>query len=223
MRKSSLSEDALLRMLVAAIAETIARLAMLRTTGNYQQALEIIDQNLEELLGLKADLVRQLDDQKIIELMTTNDFLDVGRLYHVAEIFRQEGEVRNDLRQNAQVQISQARALNLYLEVGFAVENDFLEADDRIDELFDALAADTPEDTLYTLFDYYEQVGAFDRAEKAVNLMIEITEHNPDIVAERDSFFQRLLAESDDELVAGGLSRDKIEQELRDRKGMTRD
>jgi len=41
MPKASLSEDTLLRMLVAAIAETIARLAMLRTVGNYQQALDI--------------------------------------------------------------------------------------------------------------------------------------------------------------------------------------
>ncbi len=139
MRKSSLSEDTLLRMLVAAIAETMARLALLRTAGNYQQAFEIIDQNLEELLGLKADLVRQLDDQKIIEMLTTNDFLDVGRLYHVAELFRQEGEIRNEQGQTAQAHISQVRALNLYLEVGFAVENDFLEADDRIDELFDDL------------------------------------------------------------------------------------
>ena len=70
MPKVSLSEDALLRMLVAAIAETIARLAMLRTAGKFEQALEVIDQNLEELLGLKANLVRQLDDSKIVEMLT---------------------------------------------------------------------------------------------------------------------------------------------------------
>ena len=71
MRKSSLSEDTLLRMLVTAIASTIARIAMLRTAGNYQQALREIDQNLEELLGLKADLVRQLDDTNIVEMLTS--------------------------------------------------------------------------------------------------------------------------------------------------------
>ncbi len=65
MPKTSLSEDTLLRMLVAAIAEIVARLALLRSAGNYQKALEVIDQNLEELLGLKADLVRQLDDSQI--------------------------------------------------------------------------------------------------------------------------------------------------------------
>ena len=96
MRKSSLSEDTLLRMLVAAISETVARLALLRTVGNYTQSMEIIDQNLEELLGLKADLIRQLDDKHIVEMLTINDILDYGRLFYVAELFQQEAEIHLD-------------------------------------------------------------------------------------------------------------------------------
>jgi tetratricopeptide (TPR) repeat protein len=214
MRKSSLSEDTLLRMLVAAIAETIARLAMLRTAGNYQQALEIIDQNLEELLGLKADLARQLDDKHIVDMLTTNGILDFGRLYYVAELFRQEADIRANRGDSKQAQTSQIRALNLFLEVGFAVENEFPETDERIDELFAALGENIPEDTLFTLFDYYEQVGAFDRAETAINLMLKITENNPEIAAQKRGFYERLLDESDEEIEAGGLSRDEIEQEL---------
>lgn len=216
MKKASLSEDTLLQMLVAAIAETIARLAVLRTAGNHQQALEIIDQNLEELTGLKADLVRQLDNAKIIEMLTTNEYLDVGRLYHVAEMFRLEGEIRNEQGQSAQARISQVRALNLYLEVGFAVENDFLEADDRIDALFDSLGKDIPEDTLFSTFDYYDQVGAFDRAEDSINQMLQTTDNNPDIQVEKRMFYLRLLEESDDELSNGGVTRGEVEQKLRE-------
>ena len=113
MPKASLSEDALLRMLVAAIAETIARLALLRTAGQFAQAQQQIDQDLEELLGLKADLARQLSDQKIVEMLTTNEFLDVGRLYYVAELFRQEAEILKAQGQSAFAQTSQVRALSL--------------------------------------------------------------------------------------------------------------
>jgi hypothetical protein len=214
MPKASLSEDTLLRMLVAAIAETVARLALLRTAGKIQQALEIIDQNLEELLGLKADLVRQLEDRKIVEMLTTNDFLDVGRLYHVAELFRQESQLYLAAGEREQVQKSRVRALNLFLEVGFAVENEFLEADDHIDALFEALGANTPEDTLYTLFDYYEQVGVFDRAEKSIDLMLGATGDDPAILAEKRAFYGRLLEESDEELTAGGMNRAEIEQKF---------
>lgn len=210
MPKASLSEDTLLRMLVAAIAETIARLAMLRTAGKLEQALEVIDHNFEELLGLKANLVRQLDDTKIVEMLTNNDFLDVASLYHVAETFRQEGEIRAEMDQIAQAQNCQVRALNLFLEVCFAVNNDFLEADERVDELFDTLGDNTPEDTLFSTFDYYEQVGAFDRAEISINRMLQVTGGNPDILAEKRAFYERILAESDEELEAGGLDRERI-------------
>ena len=215
MRKSSLSEDTLLRMLVSAIAETIARLAQLKTAGYYQEAIEVIDHNLEELLGLKADLVRQLDDQHIIDMLTTNGVLDFARLYYVAELFRKEGKIHAQRRDQKRKHSSQIRALNLFIEVGFSVENEFLEADDHIDELFDSLGKDITEDTLFKLFDYYEQVGAFDRAEEAMNLMLEITENNPDILTEQRNFYQRLLAESDEELEAGGISREKIESKMK--------
>jgi len=210
MPKASLSEDTLLRMLVTAITNTITRLTLLRTAGNFQQALDVIDQNLEELLGLKANLLRQLDDKQIVEMLTINDFIDVGRLYHVAELFRQEGQIHTARGDQKMAQTSQTRALNLFLEVGFAVENDFLEADGRIDELFDTLGITLPEDTLFTLFDYYEQVGAFDRAETAINLMLEITNHDPEIMAVKKAFYERLLTESDDELEAGGLTREYV-------------
>jgi len=201
-------------MLVAAIAETIARLALLRTAGQFEQAQQQIDQDLEELLGLKANLARQLSDQKIVEMLTTNEFLDVGRLYYVAELFRQEAELLKAQGQRAFAQISQVRALNLFLEVGFTVENDFLEADDRIDELFDDLGTDTPEETLFTLFDYYEQVGAYARAVAAIDLMLVKTESDPGILAEKRAYLERLLAEHDDELEAGELPRKEIERQL---------
>jgi len=72
---------------VTAITETVARLTHLRTAGNYEESLEVIDENLEELLGLRADLVRQLDDWQIKDMLTVNEYLDVERLYHVAVMF----------------------------------------------------------------------------------------------------------------------------------------
>jgi hypothetical protein len=130
----------------------------------------------------------------------------------VAELFRQEAEIRSTRGDTQQERASQIRALNLFLEVGFAVENEFPEADERIDELFETLGENIPEDTLYTLFDYYEQVGAFDRAEAAINLMLQITENNSEIAIEKKAFYERLLTESDEEIEAGGLTKEYIER-----------
>ena len=212
MPKASLSEDTLLQQLIAAIQAMVARLNALRAAGNYQQALAVIDQNLEELLGLQAGLIRQLDDGKLVEMLTTNEYLDVGRLYNVAEVFYQDGIIRLEMGDTELAHASRVRSLDLFLEVGFAVENDFLEADERIDVLSELLGTDIPENTLFKLFDYYEQVGAFDLAEAALNRMLNITGGDPAVVAEKRNFYQRLLTESDEELQAGGLPREVILQ-----------
>ncbi len=212
MPKASLSEDTLLQQLAAAIQAMVARLNALRSAGNYQQALAVIDQNLEELLGLQAGLIRQLDDGKLVEMLTTNEYLDVGRLYNVAEVFYQDGAIRLEMGDTELAHVSRVRSLDLFLEVGFAVENDFLEADERIDALSELLGTDIPENTLFKLFDYYEQVGAFDLAEAALNRMLNITGGDPVVAAEKRNFYQRLLTESDEELQAGGLPREVILQ-----------
>lgn len=214
MPKASLSEDTLLKQLTAALRAMVARLNALRSAGEHQQALAVIDQNLEELLGLRAGLIRQLDDGKLVEMLTTNEFLDVGRLYHVAEVFYQDGLIRAEMGDQKGAHNSQVRALDLFLEVGFAVENDFLEADERIDALSALLGTGIPENTLFKLFDYYEQVGAFDLADAALDRMLEITRGDPAVIAEKRNFYQRLLAESDEELQAGGLPRERILKRL---------
>jgi len=195
MPKASLSEDILLKKLIAALQALVTRLNSLRQTGNYQQALALIDQNLEELLGLQASIIRRLDNNRLVEMLTTNEFLDVGRLYNVAEIFYQDGQIRAEIGDDNQALTSRIRALDLFLEVGFAIENEFLEADDRIDALSDTLGLSIPEETLFQLYDYYEQVSAFDLAEAALDRMLEITGGDPAIAAEKQAFQQRRLLE----------------------------
>ncbi len=194
MSKVSLSEDELMRQLIGAIAATVAKLLGLKTAGQFQQALEEIDRLLEELLALKADLVRRLSDEQIIEMLTSQEYLDVGSLYYVAELFKAEGEIYLAMGEPARGQTSLARALNFFIEVGFASEEDFPEADQRMAELFSLLGAALPEETLFALFDYYEQSGAFVQAEAALDLMLLITGNAPEILAEKRAFHQRLLS-----------------------------
>jgi tetratricopeptide (TPR) repeat protein len=195
MAKVSLSEDELMRQLVGAIAATVAKLLALKNAGQFQQALEEIDQLLEEILALKADLARRLSDEQIIEMLTTQEYLDTGSLYYVAELFKAEGEIYLSMGEMAHGQASLGRALNFFIEVGFASEEAFPEADERIDELFASLGAALPEETLFALFDYYEQTGAYAQAEAALGLMLLVTGNAPEILAEKRAFHERLNLE----------------------------
>jgi hypothetical protein len=211
-KKTSLLEDTLFQILIAAITETLAKLANLKTAGFYQEAQDAIEHDLEELLGLKADLVRRLSDEHIIEMLTINEVLDVGRLHYVAELFREEGEIQKLQGKTMEGRASQIRALNLFLEVAFATRDLHSGISERIDALFESLKDFLPEETLFTLFDYFEQQGAFAKAESAVNQMLVVTHQNPEIIFEKQKFYRRLLKKSDAEIEAGGLTRLEIQK-----------
>jgi hypothetical protein len=98
------------------------------------------------------------------------------------------------------------------LEVAFATRDLHSGISERIDALFESLKDFLPEETLFTLFDYFEQQGAFAKAESAVNQMLVVTHQNPEIIFEKQKFYRRLLKKSDAEIEAGGLTRLEIQK-----------
>ena len=213
-KKASLLEDNLLQTLIAAITQTLARLVNLKTAGFYQQASEEIDAELEKLLGLKADLVRRLSDLHIVEMLTVNEVLDIGRLIYVAELFREDGEIQELQGKSIEGQTSQIRALNLLLEASYASHHKFPTVNQQITRLLATLYNALPEDTLFTVFDYFENRGQFADAERALGQMLEITHQNPEILTEKKNFYERLLEKPDHELNIGNLSRSHILQKI---------
>lgn len=210
-KKTSLLEDPIFQTLVAAIAAMVARLANLKSAGRYQEAADEIDHRLEELVGLKIDQLRHLGDGFVIDLLTVNGFLDVERLWYVAELIHASGEIKNAQGRTADGMELQTRAVGFFLEVAFNASEEIPQVAQRIDNLSTRLVGALSEDTLFSLYDYYEQRGEYAKAEKAINRMVAVTRNNPDILSERRDFYRRLLGKSDDELELGGLTRSHVE------------
>jgi tetratricopeptide (TPR) repeat protein len=114
------TEDYILRMINQAMAVLLYMLH-LKQAGQYQQALEASDTALETLLGLRASLLKQLDDEKMLGMLTTGDELDVQRTALLARIFKEEGEILAEERRPDEARQAWQRALRFYLE---AVLND---------------------------------------------------------------------------------------------------
>jgi hypothetical protein len=114
------TEDFILRMINQAMAVLLYMLR-LKQAGQYQQALEAADTAMETLLGLRASLLKQLDDEKMLAMLTTGEELDVERTALLARIFKEEGEILVQEGRADEGLQSSARALRFYLE---AVLND---------------------------------------------------------------------------------------------------
>lgn len=113
------TEDFILRQINIAVA-ILRQLLRLKEAGEHRKAQESVDQALETLLGLRASLLKQLDDRQILNMLITQDQLDTERLALVAELYKEEGELLILQGQEQDGKIAFHRALRFYLEAALA-------------------------------------------------------------------------------------------------------
>ena len=156
-----LTEDFIMRMINQVLAVFLKALG-LKKTGHFSEALQAFDQAVESLIGLRAGLVKQLDDHQLLALLTFQDKLDVDRLLLLADIFREQGEVHALQEQPENSQFAAQRSLRLYLEAALAAEvNLTLELVQKIEAQRSRLSApDLPVETRLALLDYFDRLLA---------------------------------------------------------------
>jgi hypothetical protein len=171
-----LTEDYLLRMINLALA-ALVRIVGLKATGQYREALQEIDQTLGEMFGMRADLIKRLDDRVLLNSLTFHGFLDIERISIVSDIYKEEGDILALQGRTSECYWSYLRSLNLSIEV--ALNSDASESvapansdvisiplGIKIKTLLQKLEAyNLPQETLYALASYYEQAGDTARAE----------------------------------------------------------
>jgi hypothetical protein len=209
------TEDYVLRMINLAVAAMLKILG-LKDAGDYPGALQSIDQALEQLLGLKADLIRQLDEESLLRFLSREDRLDIDRLSLVADLFKEEGDILALQGRTTASRESYLRSLNLHLEAGFS-ESTLTPADlaGKVEALINKLELQAlPDGTYWTLFCYYDWIGEYRlAADLGVNLP-----GRPGLYAnvrlELVAFYLRLLAKPEAVLAGTGLNRAEITARL---------
>ncbi len=213
-KKKSLLEDPIFQTLVAAIAATIARLANLRATGAYEQASAEIEAQLNELIGLKYDQIRYLDDEFILDLLTVNEILDVQRLWYLAVLIDARGDILISKGQRKEGVANRLRALGLFIEVAFSATETINEVNAQIDVIAKDLWDSLPEETLFSLYDLWEHRCAYAKALSAFDRLFEISREYQELIHERKLFLQRLSRKSEQDLRGGNLTLAQIKMLL---------
>ncbi len=110
------TEDYIMRLISQAVA-VLTYVVGLSKAGQHDEAITAIDEGLEELLGLRADLVRQLDDREILHMLMVGGTMDYGRAMILAELFSISAESSKAIGHPEKSIPEYRRALVLYLEV----------------------------------------------------------------------------------------------------------
>jgi tetratricopeptide (TPR) repeat protein len=153
------TDDYLMRIINQAIAVLMTAIG-LRKAGKYSEARHAIQQAIEQLTTLPANLVDQMDDGSILSILTAQGQLDTGRLAILADLYQEQGEILNNLEQPAQAFAAFARALRLHLEVALS-EAEYLTNENigKVELLIQRLQGySLPSDTQLALSDYYQRL-----------------------------------------------------------------
>jgi len=209
------TEDYVLRMINLAVA-ALFKIIGLKNAGDYPEAQQAIDQALEQLVGLSPNIIKRLDDESLLKALTQQDRLDIERLELIADLFKEEGDILA-----AQSRISDSlecytRSLIYHLEIGFTeTKRPSEEQTGEIEELIQKLGTQGLRDeTLWTLFCYYELTGDYRKAEDAILEMADRPNFYLDIHSELVAFYERLLERSTSELAKGGIDQEQIKDKL---------
>ncbi len=89
-------------------------IAGLKAAQQYKEAEQQVDQALEGQLGLRASLVKELDDERLKEMLTTGGRLELERFLLVADLFRELAELAQRRGDELAFRRDGGRALRFY-------------------------------------------------------------------------------------------------------------
>lgn len=153
------TEDYLMRIINQAVA-VLMSVVGLKKAGKYSEARQMIEQAIQQLTGLPANLIDQMDDASILSMLTTNGQLDVGRLAVLGDLYQEEGAIFFELGQPVPSIFAYMRALRFILEVALADDSQLSpESMAKIEALLQKMKQNPlPIDTLLALSDYYRRL-----------------------------------------------------------------
>jgi hypothetical protein len=210
-----LTEDYFMRIINQMLA-VLTKIIGLKDAGQYQEAQQIINQSLEQLLGMPSDLLKQMDDSSIMNILTTQGELVSDRLYMVANLYELEGDLLTDQNRISEANLDYLRALTIYLDIALKGENQYSsELNYKIEQLqLKLIDQELTVDIYYRLFDYYEQLGKYNFVENQISNLFLAHEDPSEILPGLITYYEKLLEKNDQELIAGGISRLRVQAQL---------
>ncbi len=212
-----LTEDYLMRYIRLVVA-ALQRAVGFRNAGLFQDALFLIDQTLAQLINIPTDLFRQMDDESILNMLSTQEELDIERIQLIADLTREEAEIYSAMKSPAESRWRMLRALNFYLVV--AMNNDASRVPPPHEAIHSIVAqmseGQLPPEIDLSLFDYFERQGEYYLADQKLTDLLARPDAPRELGEMGIAFYTRLLDLPVDDLERGGIDQRYIQKRIND-------
>lgn len=206
--------DYLVRM-VEDMTQMIAKVFSLKAERKTTEALWEIDELLNRHFRLNSRLLNSLSVEDILSMFRIGGTVEADKLQGVARMLREEGGIYGANGQPEEELPRKMKALHLYLAADrHGADAQLLNLKKEIESLLEELSPyRLPAKTERLLPEYYEQTAQYAKAEDSLYRLLESGE---EIGPDGEALYMRLLSKSDEELEAGNLPRDEVEQGLQE-------
>ncbi len=210
-----LTDDCFLRMINQMLA-VLTQILYHKQAGQYQEAQILIDQSLEELIGIRAALLKQTNDASFLQLLASLGELDSDRLKMIAELYQIEADLSAAQDDEKAAAADYQRALTLVLEIALQGNSPrTYNPDTRIEQLYERISTqEAPVELSFQLMDYFEGQSDFGRMEQLVSDLLKIDDVLQEILPGIIDYYEARLENSDQELFAGGITRYYVQTKL---------
>ena len=212
-------QDYLMRM-IEQLVKVLAKILSNKDAGNFNAALNNIDDALNTIVGLDHNIIAQLSANDIIALleMSKDDTTDGIKCVVIAKLLKEKADLsKQNSNDKSTLVYNYQKAITLYLHGILNNKNGVIDLRNYhpdVKEIVKNIINEIPDETRFRLFKFYEQIGEFDNAEDELFKLKDI--HYPKIEEEGILFFRNLEKLSDIELLKGNLSKEEIMQGLAD-------
>ena len=201
--------------MIEQLSAVLMKILFNKETKNYTQALLEIDSAYENLLGFDPDHIKTMSEGEIVGMLKSNGSIDAEKSIIMAVLLREEAEIK-ELENGLNDNILYIFLKSFYIYVEAIIhdsrysQKEYLEKLDKIVEKI--IKYELPSQIQFKLFQYYEIIGCFGKAEDTLYELIDLK--YPNILFECKSFYLRLLNKSDEELLNGNLPRNEVNEGL---------
>jgi tetratricopeptide (TPR) repeat protein len=195
------------------VGRMLAAIVGLAKGGRGDQALGMFDEAYKPLLGVGTGVVAVLDEAQLVDMLTSGSNPDMRRVAMAMELLKTEADLYTDAGQPGEAAVRYRRALALAGTLAARSER-LLDRDLATDLLERGSALELSVSQRLAAARVLEALGRYADAEDALFEVIDERPDDPEPVDQAIAFCQRLRPLDPEQLAAGGLTLQEVNDTL---------
>jgi tetratricopeptide (TPR) repeat protein len=195
------------------VGRMLAAIIGLAKGGRGDEALGMFDEAYKPLLGVGSGVVAVLDEAQLVDMLTSGSNPDMRRVAMAMELLKTEADLYTDAGQPGEAAVRYRRALALAGTLAARSER-LLDRDLATDLLERGSALELSVSQRLAAARVLEALGRYADAEDALFEVIDERPDDPEPVDQAIAFCQRLRPLDPEQLAAGGLTLQEVNDTL---------